>query len=180
MANFRLKPSKAPKQQGFMLAYIMLLIALATVAMSGFSFMNKGVAGKTYMDDTQNAIIGQIETIRGQILLCGLVYPTGNNATTFNIKYPGGSAVNVSTLTCPGNPAANKSLWTGNDGTFLPAVPSGFTGWIYTNDATGIKLVITSNAGTLANNVLANVAAKFIAAESTFAANALTVWIVKS
>lgn len=168
------------KQKGFMLAYVMLMIAVVTIAMSGIAFMNKGMASKTYMDDAKNAIQSQVGTIRGQILLCGLLYSSGNNATTFNIKYPGGTAVNVSALTCPGSPSANKSLWTGGNGTFLSPVPSGFTGWLYTNDAAGIKIVLTSNGGALENNVLTSVAAKFSSTEATLVGNVMTIWIVKS
>lgn len=157
-----------------------VVLALIGIAARVYSEMNKGHAEKAYMNDTKNAIQSQVDTVRGQILLCGLLYPSGNNATAFNVKYPGGNAVNVSTLACPGNPASNKSIWTGNDGTFLPVVPGGFSGWLYTNDATGIRVAITSDGGVLANNVLANVAAKFSPAEATYSMNTLTVWIVKS
>ncbi|ABD72079.1 hypothetical protein Rfer_4393 (plasmid) [Rhodoferax ferrireducens T118] len=180
MPRRRLTSALDGKQKGFMLAYVMLMIAVVSIAMSGIAFMNKGMASKSYMDDAKNVIQSQVGTIRGQILLCGLLYPSGNNATTFNIKYPGGSAVNVSALTCPGSPAANKSLWTGGNGTFLSPVPSGFTGWVYTNDAAGIKVVLTSNGGVLENNVLTSVAAKFTSVEANIVGNVMTIWIVKS
>lgn len=170
-----------PKQSGFILAYVMLAVALLTLTMAALSYMNRGMASKTYMDKTKTKVAGQMDTIRSRILLCALTHPNGDNGTTFNISFPGGTAKPLKDLTCPGAPGPNQSIWTGSGGTFLPTPVSGFgSGWLYTNDATGVRLILQSQGGALDNNVLTTIAEKYTTSEATYAAGVLTLWIKTS
>jgi hypothetical protein len=66
-------------------------------------------------------------------------------------------------LTCTGAPTASASMFQGtnNQGRFLPPPPSGFSEWVYKNDANGVYLQTTGPQDAAAINALGRLMSKF-------------------
>lgn len=129
------------------------------------SAMSSGIVG--------NIVSAQAGLIRSRILQCSIDYPLGNNATGFRATYPAAATIaNVSTLTCPGSAI---SLWGQSDGVFMPTSLSGFNAWQYTNDATSMRLTLTSLSADRAA-ILPGVALS-LGAQASVAGNSLT-WVL--
>jgi hypothetical protein len=165
------------KQRGFVgyaIASAALMVALGAASIK----LARTSANGDYVFNTTNATYAAGVLIQTKIRYCPLAYPVGNNGTGFSVQYPGAAtAVLVSTLVCPGR--ASVAIFNGGDGVFLPVTPNGFTGWYYVNDASGVRVYLTSDGTSARNKILTNVAAKFTSSAATHSANTLTLWIKK-
>ncbi len=165
------------RSRGFAIGYLMFaltMIGLLSVAAAGTAGRHQRF--RTIEDHA--AVVGaQFEQIRNALNICVTVYPTGDNGTGFHVKYPAGStAVAASGLDCPGNPGGVKNIFQGQNGGFLDPLPNGFGAWSYVNDASGIKVSVTSSGDGDRNISLSRAAAKFSQASVT--GNTLTIWIL--
>ena len=125
----------------------------------------------------QNEVLNQSRYISNRLRQCVILYPSGNNGTGFYAKYPGATVpAAVSALTCPGQPAPNN-LWTGKGGSYPPRPIAGFPAWLYQNDASGVRIMISAGSNPDNVTVLQNVASKFSAAEASYSAGVLTVFV---
>lgn len=167
------------RQAGFALGYLLLFVALFALISASVIQANQRNSRMPAIHAAADKIVQQGEYIRGHLATCAILYPLGDNGTGFHLAYPGGSGVATSTIECPGNPSANKNLWTGIDGNFLPANITGFGSWIYTNDATGVKLTLTSTGEADYNIAASMAAAKYVATEAGQAGNVFTLWVIK-
>ncbi len=135
-------------QKGIALAYILGVITLASAVTVFVATTQRGQALAKLNAELRVAIIDQFGLIRSRAIGCVISYPAGNNGTAFHTQFP---ATPVSTLvrdlTCPGQPGANN-LWTGTGGLPLPLPPPAFAEWRYFNDASNIRLTISSAAAT--------------------------------
>lgn len=161
------------KQQGYGLLIIVLMtIVLGTVLAASMA----GGTSTTSMLSNNNAaqtVSAQAGLIRARILQCAIEYPAGNNATGFRLTYPAAAAItNVSALFCPGS-ALN--LWSQSDGVFMPTVPSGFNAWQYTNDATSMRMSITST--TTDRTAILPTIARILGAQASVVGSTLT-WTI--
>jgi len=170
------KPQRSG-QRGFIayaLAAAALLLALGAMAVQ----QARTNASGNYVFETTNTLYAAGGLIQTKVRYCPLAFPIGDNGTGFSIQYPGAtSAVLVSTLRCPGRSA--YQLFNGGDGVFLPSTPNGFSGWWYVNDASGVRIYLTSDGSSARNAVLANVAARYSSSAANFASNTLTIWVKK-
>ena len=165
----------ACRQCGF-IAYAMaaaaLLLAIGVVAIQQARTNSQG----NYVFDTTNSLYSTGVLIQTKIRYCPLAFPGGNNGTGFAPQYPGAAvAVLVSTLVCPGRSA--YPLFSGGDGVFLPVTPTGFDGWWYVNDATGVRIYLNSDGTPPRNSVLSNVATRFTSTAAGYSGTTLTLWI---
>ena len=170
---------KAKRQGGFIVAYIMMGIALIAISMSALAFMHNDSAGKLLIYNNSVAIQKQIASIQGMVTNCALLYPTGNNGSGYHNAYPGGASVDVLQLTCPGAPFSNKNLWTGRNGTVPPLAPRGMGGWVYTNDASGIRLTISAGSDVDLNRSLTSAMAHYTPSQVSISGGTLTYWLLQ-
>lgn len=129
-------------EQGIAVAYILAAIALlGLVAFMMAKMSNSNVQLQTAFDSKQT-LIRQYQLIRSRVLSCGVAYPAGDNGTGVRVRYPATPVSgNVIDMTCPGQPGANN-LWSGAGSVTLRAPPAAFTGWMYANDGTSMRLAI--------------------------------------
>jgi len=121
-----------------MLLLATVLVTVITISIAGGSNVSAMMAN----DNITRTIAAQASLIRARILQCGTDYPTGNNGTTYRVNYPASATTsNASALTCPG---IATGLWLQSDGVPIPVQPAGFGAWLYTNDATSMRLEITT------------------------------------
>jgi hypothetical protein len=133
------------KQRGIAITYILIFIALATLAAMEVSMMSRGSKQAAVNDAAKTTVLDQWRLIRGRIIACAINYPGGNNGTAYRVRYPAATTpVAVSTLTCPGQTGANN-IWSGTGGLTLPAAPSMFNAWTYVNDTTSMRITISAN-----------------------------------
>jgi hypothetical protein len=138
------KMTRKKNQYGFSL--LVLILGCATIAVL-LSISIAGTTSTASMFSSNNithVVTGQASIIRARLLQCSTDYPTGNNGTGFRISFPAAvTEVNVSALNCPGN---SLGLWNWSDGVSAPPSISGFGSWRYINDASSLRISITSNA----------------------------------
>lgn len=156
----------------------MLTLLLLVTAMAGglvFTLIGTGpnVQGQTSAQKTAQ-LIAQAQLIVHRIVKCATDYPGGDNGTAFHKAYPAGSPTLVKDLICPGN---SQNLWSGSDGVYLPASPTGFGDWNYTNAAT-VSISITSSQPAAYASSIATAATRIGAAASA-TADTLTVKIIE-
>jgi len=124
---------------------ILILLLGAAVLSATLASMLAGGSGIASMSSSMNAIsttAAQASLIRSKILQCAIEYPMGDNATSYRKSYPGGAlGASVDSLVCPGSA---QNLWSMNDGIAMPTVTAGFGQWQYANDATSMRILITS------------------------------------
>lgn len=153
---------------GILIFILMAIVlgALLAAALGG----GTSVASMMANNNASQMITAQAALIRSRILQCGTEYSSGNNGTTFRVIYPAAAApTNVSALTCPGN-ATN--LWSQSDGVTMPTAIAGFNTWQYANDATSMRLTITSTAADR-TAILPNIVT-LLGAQASYAGNTLT------
>jgi hypothetical protein len=154
-----------------LLVLIIALMALIGIAIAkGSNMFNKATA----INNTITQLVAQANLIRQKIVQCATEYPEGDNGTSYHKPYPSGSGVLVSTLTCPGAPAGGNNLWSGIDGVFLPQTPTGFNSWVYTNDATSVRISIQTTNTAAYSTAMQQAAAKFTSSEASVSGNTLT------
>ena len=130
-------------QRGFaVFTYVLAALVLlgATTATMMLSSSRAQTGNQQWNETT--AIIAQANLLRSKILDCAS--QSGDNLTANHKTYPTGSAVAVTTITCPTTGTPN--VFTGTDGVFVPPPPTGFNAWIYTNDATSVRLQLKATS----------------------------------
>jgi len=124
---------------------ILILLVGAAVLSAALAAMLAGGTSIAAMSSSMNAInttAAQASLIRSKILQCAIEYPAGDNATSYRKFYPAGAlGASVDSLVCPGSA---QNLWSMSDGVSMPTVTSGFAKWQYANDATSMRILITS------------------------------------
>lgn len=154
-----------------------MIAAISVGSVVFFAISQKNFIAKNRAENSE-ALYQYLINARDNIVACGLLYPRGDNGTGFSVQFPGGTDKTISTLECPGNTAANKSLWSGKStAAYLQPLPVGFDQGLYTNDANGIKLVVTSQVAQA--EVFELVARKFAANEVEYTAEKIILWIKK-
>lgn len=160
-------------QSGYgILIFILLTIVLGATLAANLAG-GASVASMMANSNAANMVAAQASLIRGRILQCGIDYPSGNNGTSYRVIYPSATtAANVSALTCPGNSA---NLWSQSDGVAMPASLSGFNAWQYVNDATSMRITVTStNADRTA--ILPRIVT-LLGSQASYAGSTLT-WVI--
>lgn len=115
----------------------------------------------------------QAGLIRQRIIACGTDNPSGNNGTTFRVIYPGAAtAASVSALICPGN-ATN--IWSQSDGAVVPVPLAGFNAWQYINDASSMRITVTSTVADR-TTILPSLA-NSLGTQASYSGNTLT-WVL--
>lgn len=170
------RPGRSPQyQRGFYGYVIGACVLLAAVGVAAVNQARTAARGN-YMFNTTASLHTAALTIQGKVRMCPILFPGGNNGTGYSPQYPGATtATSVGTVTCPGR--TGYTLFTGGDGVFLPPTPAGFTGWNYINDASGVRIVLTSDGNSDRNTILQAVANRLSSSVATYASNTLTVWI---
>ena len=162
---------------GFAIGPVLAVIAMIAIAGGSVLKMTSKTARGERIFQNQAEVMNQSRYIGNRLRQCVILYPAGNNGTGFNVKYPGATvAMAVSSLTCPGQPNPNN-LWTGKGGTFPPRPIAGFSNWTYQNDASGVRIMLSSGGIQDNMTVLQNVASKFSATEAAYSGGVLTVFI---
>ena len=167
------------KQKGIAIAWLLAIITLFSAMMAVYSVMAQANAVQKLIYDSTERLHGQMSAIHSGLTNCALLYPAGNNGSGFHAAYPGGNNALVTALDCPGSPQTNKNLWTGRGGERIPNPPTGMSPWMYTNNAAGIVVQISSNGDPTYNTVLGNLQAKYAAAQTTLSGGILTYWVLK-
>lgn len=171
-----IQPHGLPKYQrgfyGYVIGACVLLAAIGAAAINQARTAARG----NYLYSTTATVYSAALTIQGKVRMCPIQFPGGNNGTGYSPQYPGATtATAVNAVTCPGR--SGYILFTGGDGVFLPPTPSGFTGWNYLNDASGVRIILTSDGNSDRNTILQSVTNKLSSSVATYASNTLTVWI---
>lgn len=170
---------KRSQASGFIIAPILLLVGLIAAVAVAMATLSRNSSNAQGYRDATTQITQQSSMVRQALVDCALIYPMGDNGTIGAKAYPAGATLsNVDDLLCPGAPSPN-GLWVGRHGVFLPAVPSGTTGWKYINDATSVRIQLTATS-TIAKAVLPGIATNLGSAASTAASGSdvvLTVMI---
>jgi hypothetical protein len=86
------------------------------------------------------------------------------------------------------SPAVTTSMFSGanNQGRFLPPAPTGFSDWVYKNDAFGVYLQTTAPADSAALNALDRLLTKFATCQADYpnyngcGARCFTAWIQRN
>lgn len=176
MTPRRTNPPARSMQSGFALQMILMVIVLLGVLSAAIMMSSRtGVAIAT-LDALDATLTAQAHSIRQRISACTLSYPAGNNGGAAFKSYPAGAGLNIEALTCPGAPSAISSLWHGRDGRFAPRSPDGFT-WIYTNDASGVRLILSGSANSA---VYSRLIKKFSSGEAQMSGGNFILWIAKA
>ena len=63
---------------------------------------------------------------------------------------------------------------------YLPPPPSGFTPWVYKNDATGVYIQITSSGDAASVIALNRLVGQFTANQASLAGTTFTAWLQKN
>ena len=155
------------------------LFAIGLVVLLGFvaSTTARNGARAQQFHDTKDQMVAQRDLIANMLLLCRAVYPDGNNGTGFHPSYPatpGGGL--VTSLICP-KPAT--SIWSGDASAMAPRALIGFSSWSYVNDATSIRIYLTTTeaGSTFYRNLMDAVIAK-IGAQAVRSGDTLTITLV--
>lgn len=162
--------------KGLAMAYIMSILVLLIALTATITRINKSNAQFYFTKSASTNLVAQANIIRERVLACAIMYPNGDNGTGFHIAYPGGTGVAVSTLTCPGS---SVNLWTGIDGAMsLPPI-TGFGVWTYANDATSVRISITTTSSAGYGAAMTQALARFntSANEASIAGSTFTVVI---
>jgi hypothetical protein len=142
MFDYECKFGAKLRQGGFGLISVILSVVVILAAISASMMGGLNTAGMVKAGNVSRVVVAQAMTIRSRILQCGADYPTGQNGTGFRVPFPGAStSAAVSSLVCPGN---SLGLWSWPDGVTAPPSIIGFTPWSYVNDASSMRLTITS------------------------------------
>lgn len=202
-------PFSFDSQSGSVLFYIFLavgLLAALTYAFMGSDRENLSTQGAYRLSED---LYAQINLIKSSVLECTLKYPKGggdlnasgsittadnpNNPYPVNPSFasnPFGAAANdnVRNLTCTGaTSAAEAAMFSGanNKGRFLPQPPTGFSEWLYINDAAGVRIVTTGAVDGATSQALTKLVAKFATCQADLnygacGATCLTAWILRA
>lgn len=195
-------------EKGSILFYIFL--AMGLLAALTFSFTRNSRENIT----TQNAhrmseeLFSQINVIRSAVVECALEYPEGggdldgsgiidatdnpNNPYPVNpsdVNNPHGAAANdqARNLSCTGAPAAAANIFQGanNKGRVLQPIPSGFSEWIYINDAAGVRVQTTAGNDAAGIDALNRLMNRFSTCQADLnyggcGARCFTAWILRA
>lgn len=182
------------------------LLAALTFAFVGNDRENTTAQGAYRLTED---LYAQVSLIKSSILECTLKYPNGGGdmdangsittADNPNNPYPVKPSFpsnphgvagddNVRSLTCTGAPsAAEAAMFSGanNKGRFLPQPPSGYTEWLYINDANGVRIRTTGPNDAATAQALTRLVAKFATcqADINYAAcgsTCFTAWILRA
>lgn len=149
--------------RGFVLGYVLLGLAIASISLAALSRSSRGVAEGRRMGELRDELASQASLIRSKLIACTVSYPGGDNGLGYRLQLPatpGGGK--VSDALCPGNPNTNKSIWSSVDGIYSPRQLAGFGDWTYTHDATSARIAITaSSGGNVTSAALVNAALRF-------------------
>ena len=159
-------------------AGIMLSVALVNADFTSSSQLHRAVSA----DSLQARLRLQGDTIRARVVDCATAYPNGDNGSGFAPAFPAAAtARSVDVLTCPGAPVAQQALWSGGDGVFAPGPVTGFGGWQYVNDASGIRitLVAANPTDAAADRAMRRIVGAQPASAASWTAPTLTLWILR-
>lgn len=141
-----MSPRQRPPR-GYIMAYLLVGITAMSLVAVAVSRSGDDQAERRFVSEAQRVVLHQGELVRAQILLCGTMYPGGNNGSGFRVRYPAAPVSGlVRDLECPGVPSGgNRNLWSGARGVTLPPPPRGMQEWRYANDATSMRIWITAD-----------------------------------
>lgn len=171
-------PTRTPRrsQGGFIVAYVLAGIALASVAIAGIARLNSANNTSERMATLRSDLVRQAELIRNMVVACKIKHPTGNNGTGFRVSFPGTPASqNVADLVCPGAPAGYQSLWNGRDAIVPPSPLVGMGPWKYVNDATSIRISIAVTEAVAFRTAALNSAALKFGSQASVTGSTLTI-----
>lgn len=172
---------KIKNKRGF-IAYFVALIAIITGVVY-FLVMTGNGQNDRYIRINRigTEIASQGFLIKRVLQDCALLYPSGDNGTGFNAAYPAGAiTTSISTLDCPGYPYTNKNIWNGVNGVFQPRDLTGWNVWTYTNDSTGIYIILSIGAGVEDSAyIMQRVAKEFAVSEVETDPTYIKIWIKK-
>lgn len=206
------RPSFIPEESGSVLFYIFLAMGLLAALTFSFTKNSRENASTQTAHRMSEEIFSQINVIRAAVTECTIEYPEGggdlngdgfiNTTDNPNTPYPvnpsdannphGAAASDeVRNLSCTGAPAAEANIFQGanNKGRVLPPIPSGFSEWLYINDADGVSIQTVGPATAGAEDALARVMRKFATCQADLnydrgtggcGSRCLTVWIKRA
>lgn len=203
-------PLSFSSESGSVLFYIFLAVGL--LAALTFAFMSNDRENTTSQSAYRvtEDLYAQINLIKSSVLECTLKYPKGggdlngvggittadnpNNPYPVNPSFasnPYGIAAsdNVRLLTCTGaTPSvAEGAMFSGanNKGRFLPQPLSGYSEWLYINDAAGVRVRTIGPASATTTQALTRLKAKFDTCQADInyaacGATCFTAWILRA
>lgn len=128
-------------QVGFILSYVLYSLLLLSLVTLGMSQMRAPNDRSAEIAKDVDQIDHDIDTLLLGVNLCATEAPLGATVDGVNTAYPlvpgatPGSlafgAADATEMRCPGLAPAVQPMWTGRDGVFFPAPPSGLTAWRY-------------------------------------------------
>ena len=208
--NSNKRYEKARCQSGSVLFYIFLAVGLLAALTFAFVGGNRDSATGQHGYRISEDLAVQINMIKSSVLECTLKYPQGggdlntdgsittadnpNNPYPVNPSFasnPHGAAGNdnVRNLTCTGAAVGggDQSMFSGanNKGRYLPPPVSGFTEWLYINDAAGVRIRTTGPNEAAVIQALARLDAKFDACQADInyggcGSTCFTAWILRA
>lgn len=177
MAN-HVHTANRSNSRGFVLGYVLLGLAIASVSLAVLARSSRGVAESRRMADLRDEIVSQASLIRSKLIACTVSFPGGDNGLGYRLQLPATpSTGKVADALCPGNPNLNKSIWSSGDGIFAPRQLAGFGDWTYTHDATSARIAITASSGGNVSSAALNNAALRFGTQASVAGSTMTVVI---
>lgn len=174
------EPTNHQKNRGLILGQILFSLAVLAIVVSSISAMTRNSADRERVSNLTDTITREAEIIRAKLLSCVISYPAGDNGTGFHPEYPARPASGlVADLACPGAPSASGDIWPGQDGISIPPVANGLSSWSYENDATSIRISISSIPGDTPAKAAINTAAKRFGSDASITANMVTFTLIR-
>lgn len=136
------------KQRGSAIIAMILAIVVVMAMIGAAVVQGVDTAGMVSNNNAIQTVVAQASLIRSKLNACAVEYPSGDNGNGFRPPYPASLVpASVATRMCPG---AAINLWSMGDAVSFPPTPAGTGGWQYVNDATSLRILLTSNTAEMA------------------------------
>lgn len=175
------------RQQGFaILSYVLATVAILGATTTMLALSKNSASSIEQQWASASALVAQANLIRNKILDCA-AQGGYNNSNSFP-AYPPGNGIEVKNLLCPstltpGSTTTNQADWnpvfTGRDGVFVPAAPSGFNNWTYTNADGKVRIDIMARTPGTMSKAISSAASRFGTAAADSGTNRFTLTIVQ-
>ena len=176
------RPTRAGvfSQRGFLMAYLMAVLAIASVVMVAWARLGNQATDGKRVAQLRDSVVSQASLIRSKQMSCTTTYPGGNNGLGFRLAFPAAPVSGlVADLLCPGNPNTNKSLWSTADGIYAPQTLNGLSAWSYSHDAASIRIIISvTGSGNVPTAALNNAVLRY-GPQASMANGTLTILIAQ-
>ncbi len=128
---------------GFAAATVLFAVALFVLLGAATASIARGNAKARLFQETREQMIAQRDLIFSTLVLCGTIFPAGDNGNSVRKQYPATPVDGlVSSLVCPGQSPA--SIWSSDARAMAPRPLPGFGAWTYANDGISMRITISA------------------------------------